>query len=153
VCVFFSLVCFVLLHLNEGATIVPFTIHCFDELRLAHTTTILSEMRACMTPFLPMAHNLGAMANMSLDLGSAFDAVTYVQSQKIRTWGLKYFNSLFETQFDIIVSPTTAALPPRFHLADDMHHGVSDAETLLATMCFVFIANLLGTLVFDLLFF
>lgn len=42
----------------KGATLVPFTIPCFDQMRLSHTITIVSEMGACMEPLKGETHNL-----------------------------------------------------------------------------------------------
>lgn len=90
-------------------------------------------------------HEMMAMCNMSLNIATVLSASSYVQAQKVRAWGLQYFRGLFSQQFDVIVTPTCAALPPRFHRPGvDMSQGISDATTVFDAMVFVFLANLLG---------
>ena len=90
-------------------------------------------------------HNLQAMTNAGLLLGANFDAVDYVQAQKVRSFAIRTFHQLFNTTFDLIATPTTACLPPRWHTpGSDMSNGISDAETLFKAMVFIFIGNLTG---------
>jgi Asp-tRNA(Asn)/Glu-tRNA(Gln) amidotransferase A subunit family amidase len=85
------------------------------------------------------------MTNASLLLGHSFTAVGYVQAQKIRSWALAHFHQLYRTQFDIIITPTCAQLPPRWYLPGvDMNNGISDAEAIFAAMVFVFLSNFIG---------
>ena len=111
-------------------------------------------------------HNLMAMTNISLDTGASFDAISFVQSQKIRSFAIQHFSKLFET-LSAIVTPTTACLAPRWHLPGaDMNEvssdvgrmapvsefffpsppqGISDTESLFKSMLFIFLANFIGS--------
>ncbi len=85
------------------------------------------------------------MTNASLAMGKSFSAVSYVQAQKIRSWTLAYFQKLYRDEFDLIVTPTCAQLPPRWHTGvADMAEGISDAEALFAAMTFIFLSNFIG---------
>ncbi len=81
----------------SGATLVPFTIPCLDTLRLSHTTTIISEMRATMTPYLGEAHNLMGMTNASLNLGEGFTAVGKKKKTRIHK-DSSFFSTIMSSQ-------------------------------------------------------
>lgn len=129
---------------ERGATIVPFRVPAFDQIRLAHTGSILTEMAATMKYYERYRSQMMAMVDSSLNLGMTFDAVFYVQAQKIRTFAIAFFSDLFR-DMHCIVTPTTANVAPQFYKpGSDMTEGISDAEALFDAMSFVFISNFIG---------
>lgn len=129
-----------------GATVVPFKIPCFDQMRLAHTSTIISEMCASMRSHRGEWHKMMAVVNFGLTVSEHVDGAFYVTAQKVRTFACTYFHELFnERGVDAIVTPSTGCLAPRFHIPGrDMSEGISDAQTLFDTMLFAFLSNFIG---------
>lgn len=128
-----------------GATVVNFTVPCFDQVRLAHTGTILSEMRACMLNQREHWHQMMAVVNMALQVAGTMDGAFFVTAQKLRTFAIEVFEDLYQRQgVDVVLTPTTGCLPPRFHLNADMSQGISDVSTMFDTMLFVGVGNFIG---------
>jgi Asp-tRNA(Asn)/Glu-tRNA(Gln) amidotransferase A subunit family amidase len=129
-----------------GAKIVDFHFPAFEQIRTAHTCSIVSEMAATMEYYDDQLHKMMAMTNMTMGINRMFDAVSYVQSQKIRAFAIATFGKLFKEEFDVIVTPTTGALPPRFYGPGgvDMNEGLSDMKAMMHTMAYAFLANILG---------
>jgi Asp-tRNA(Asn)/Glu-tRNA(Gln) amidotransferase A subunit family amidase len=125
-----------------GATLVPIEIPWLNEMRIAHTVTILSEMATSMTNQGAPLHAFGAATRINLALGRAFSADDYLHAQRIRTHALDIFGRLF-ARVDAIITPTTAITAPTLP-TDDGGHGWSDLSQVTELMRFVTPANLTG---------
>jgi Asp-tRNA(Asn)/Glu-tRNA(Gln) amidotransferase A subunit family amidase len=125
-----------------GAQVVEVTIPELDEMRIAHATTILSEMAIPMNVHRSNRHKHGDAVRLTLILGNVFTASDYLQAQRVRTRALKNFENVFN-QVDVILTPATA-LAAQPVPAGGLSNGWSDLGTDTEMMRFVFPSNLTG---------
>jgi Asp-tRNA(Asn)/Glu-tRNA(Gln) amidotransferase A subunit family amidase len=128
---------------DEGAGIVEIDIPELDSLRVAHLITITTEMQAALSRF-SREHktHFSSETRLNIALSRYLNSEDYIKAQQIRTRLLKHFLFAFET-VDLIVTPTTANLPPRLH-GSRVLSGVSDLASLTQTMRYAVPANMLG---------
>ena len=127
---------------NMGAEIIKIDIPELDEMRIAHATTILSEMALCMRNYHEHFKEHGTSVRLSLVLGQTFNAMDYLQSQRMRTRAISIFANVFE-KVDIIITPGTAVTAQPVP-AGGYKIGWSDLGTDTELMRFVFPLNLTG---------
>ena len=132
---------------KAGMTIKPISIPYLNELRVAHSITISSEMRAHMSEYVSNAstrRQLNADVRISLALADGFSAGGYVSAQKIRRQLDTAVRRIFEDEnIDFIITPTTPSVAPKIRPAS-LTGGVSDVETTVKLMRFAQLANVLG---------
>jgi len=125
-----------------GAEIVDVEIPELDEMRIAHATTILSEMALCMRNYREHHKEHGTAVRLSLILGQTFTAMDYIQAQRMRTRALEIFAKAFE-KVNVIITPGTA-LAAQPVPAGGYKIGWSDLGTDTEMMRFVFPGNFTG---------
>lgn len=127
---------------KAGGEIVEIVIPELDEMRIAHATTILSEMALCMRNFHEHHKEHGTAVRLSLILGEEFTAMDYIQAQRMRTRALSIFDAVFK-QVDVILTPGTA-LAAQPVPAGGYKIGWSDLGTDTEMMRYVFASNFTG---------
>ncbi len=127
---------------EAGATIKEIEIPWLDEMRIAHSITILSEMSSSMNNYPDNRHDFGNAVRVNLALGRTFSAGDYVQSQRMRTRAMAVFAKLY-TQVDVIVTPATAITAPPIPTQKEPH-DYSDLSTVIELMRYVIPGNLVG---------
>ncbi len=127
---------------EAGATIKKIEIPELDEMRIAHSITILSEMSSSMDNFPENRRDFGNAVRINLALGQTFSAGDYVQSQRMRTRAMAIFAKLY-TEVDVIVTPATAITAPPIPTQKEPH-DYSDLSTVIELMRYVIPGNLVG---------
>jgi Asp-tRNA(Asn)/Glu-tRNA(Gln) amidotransferase A subunit family amidase len=127
---------------KAGGEIIEITIPELDEMRIAHATTILSEMALCMRNYHEHHKEHGTAVRLSLILGEEFTAMDYIQAQRMRTRAMSFFADVFE-KVDVILTPGTA-LAAQPVPAGGYKIGWSDLGTDTEMMRFVFASNFTG---------
>lgn len=128
---------------QSGAELVDVTIPNLHLSRVAHLTSIISEMGASQLKH--VAEHLkeyGVDIQLNLKLIEGLTASDYVQAQRVRDQTIAQMESLFEA-VDFIVTPATGCLPPIIH-PNAESAGESDLGTLDRIMRFAPLANLTG---------
>ena len=126
-----------------GSVVKDIVIPEVEEVRVAHTITILSEF----------ANNLAVDTDqhfweinpetiLPITGGLCFSALEYLNAQKQRTRAVKVLQTLFE-EVQVIVTPATACFAPVVTPAA-LHCGVSDATNSGRLMRYAVLANLTG---------
>lgn len=92
-----------------GWEIVEVTIPDIETMRLAHYVTIGSECKAALHHLLQKMNSkeLGWDVRVGLAVYRAFDAMEYIQAQRIRHRQMQFHRKIFSIA-DVIVTPTTA---------------------------------------------
>lgn len=127
-----------------GASIEEIVLPGLEEARVAHTVTIATEMAEALAPTYAEHHKEhGLDVRINLALARHFKAITYVQSQRVRTQLIRTFEKAFQ-QVDVIITPATAIPAPPIPPAA-LKGGESDLTTLIEIMRFVTPANLTGS--------
>eukprot|EP00294_Goniomonas_avonlea_P001092 CAMPEP_0114557214 /NCGR_PEP_ID=MMETSP0114-20121206/9709_1 /TAXON_ID=31324 /ORGANISM="Goniomonas sp, Strain m" /LENGTH=523 /DNA_ID=CAMNT_0001742483 /DNA_START=118 /DNA_END=1686 /DNA_ORIENTATION=- len=126
-----------------GATVTDIEIPELDEMRCAHTLTILSEMCTCVDGhYRTNWTDFGMDTRVKLALGNAITNVAYIHSQRMRTRAIALFRGIFE-KFDVVVTPTTGTTAPKIAL-DCLPEGESNLPVAAPIMRFVQPGNLTG---------
>ena len=126
-----------------GAEIVEITIHELEDSRVAHFTTIVSEMSQSLS-FDAREHfsDLNLETLIVVGAGLALTSNDYINAQKQRTRALACLEQLFK-KVDVIVTPATAVPAPPIPPAA-VPLGEMDGTTSGRLMRYSFLANLCG---------
>lgn len=121
-------------------TLVPLTIPFLAQGQLAHAMTVLTDAAT----LLPVTDNLTPANRIMIALGTVTPAVDYVLAQKLRQCLMQHMAFLWK-QYPgmLVVTPTTSCAGWKRHPGDEKY-GVSDGNTTLQTMEYVWMANFLG---------
>ncbi|RDW59188.1 glutamyl-tRNA(Gln) amidotransferase subunit A [Coleophoma crateriformis] len=117
---------------------IPFLV----EGQLAHAMTMLADAAT----LLPSTHNITAPNKVLVALGSVTPATDYLLAQKLRHLLMQHLAHLWK-QYPgmIIVTPTTSCEGwPFRHPKSEFKYGLSDGDTTLKTMEYVWMANFCG---------
>ena len=125
-----------------GARVCEIVIPGLDAMRLAHATTILSEMMSNMLDHGDDCQRLGPSVRISLALGAAMKSTDYIKAQRVRTRALAAFDAAF-TKVDAIITPATAITAPPIPQGG-AEGGWSNLNNTTELMRFVFPGNLTG---------
>lgn len=128
---------------KSGAELVDITIPNLSLSRVAHLTSIISEMGASQLKHID-AHlkEYGVDIQLNLRLIEGLTASDYVQAQRVRDQTITSLEGLFD-EVDFIVTPATGCLPPIIH-PNAESVGESDLGTLDRIMRFAPLSNLTG---------
>ena len=127
-----------------GASIEEIVLPGLEEARIAHTITIATEMAEALAPTYAEHHKEhGLDVRINLAFARHFKAITYVQSQRVRTQLMRSFNDAFK-KVDVILTPATAIPAPPIP-PGALKDGESDLTKLVEIMRFVTPANLTGS--------
>lgn len=125
-----------------GYNLVDITIPYLAEGQLAHALTILSEIS---TGILDLT-GLTAANKILLAVGKQSPASDFLLAQKLRNLLMQHLAFLFQSHPGLlIVTPTTPIAG--WHISGgsaDLKHGVSDANTSVRNMEYVWLANFTG---------
>lgn len=128
---------------NAGATLVEIEIPELEELRLAHLMTITLEMNAALeTQYRDHRHEFGPETRANLALCRYLTTTDYIKAQQARARMIDHVERIYAT-VDLIATPTTGNLPPRFR-RDRASMGISDVRSTTETMRFTVLANMTG---------
>ena len=126
-----------------GATIVDIKIPELEDIRVAHMTTITSEMASSVAIDVDKHfYELNLETLLPMAAGYTFSAVGYINAQKQRTRAIESLKFLFN-KVDVIITPGTACPAPKID-ADAIPMGKSDSVSSGRLMRFSFLANLTG---------
>jgi Asp-tRNA(Asn)/Glu-tRNA(Gln) amidotransferase A subunit family amidase len=127
---------------SAGAEVINIAIPELDEMRIAHTLTILSEMAICLQSYRGQRGLQGYDVRLSLALAESLFATDYLQAQRMRTRALAIFREIFH-KVDVIISPATA-LTAQLIPTNGRACGWSDLGTETEMMRFACAGNLTG---------
>jgi Asp-tRNA(Asn)/Glu-tRNA(Gln) amidotransferase A subunit family amidase len=128
---------------ERGAVLVDVDVPELDAVRLAHTTTIVSEMYSALAQHHARdRHRFSLEVRVNLALAQRFTAADYLAAQRIRTRVTGHMRQLFGT-CDLLITPTTGIAAPAIH-ADALADGESNITTVGQIMRFAPLANLTG---------
>ena len=126
----------------RGARVCEIVIPGLDAMRLAHATTILSEMLSNMLDHRDDCQRLGPSVRISLALGAVMKSTDYIKAQRVRTRALAAFDAAF-ARVDAIITPATAITAPPIP-PGGAEGGWSNLNNTTELMRFVFPGNLTG---------
>lgn len=127
---------------EAGARVREIVIPGLDAMRLAHVTTILSEMKANMLDHGRDYDRLGPSVRISLALTEAMQSTDYIKAQRVRTRALAAFDAAF-AEVDTIITPATAITAPLIP-PGAAEAGWSNLNNTTEVMRFIFPGNLTG---------
>ncbi|KUJ18364.1 amidase [Mollisia scopiformis] len=126
---------------NHDYTLVPISIPFLPEGQLAHAMTVLTDAAT----LLPETSNLTSANRIMIALGTVTPATDYVLAQKLRQVLMQHMAYLWEKYPGmIIVTPTTSCAGWKVAGKSDLKYGISDGDTTLKTMEYVWMGNFLG---------
>lgn len=132
-----------------GYEIVPIEIPFLPQGQLAHAFTILAEMstKAQTTP-VPSSHFLtdyNPAQKVLLGVGSQVPAYDYHLAQRMRNLLMQHLAHLYKQHPGlVIVTPTSPMAGWPIDRPGDLIHGVSDANSSIRNMEYVWLANFCG---------
>ncbi|KAI9837079.1 MAG: hypothetical protein M1819_000728 [Sarea resinae] len=132
-------------HTPYASTVVPISLPLLPEAQTAHAMTILAEISSSLNPS-TMLPRLSPANKVLTAVSSRTSAADLLSAQRLRNILMQHLSHLFQTHPGLIImSPTTPLAGwPRARPSDTDAHGVSDANTSLANMAYVFLANFSG---------
>ena len=126
-----------------GYTVVDITIPFLHEGQIAHAMTILTELAV---GFPGPVSDLTPANKILISVGRSTPADDYLLSQRLRQLLMQHLSALYkEHPGMVIVMPTTPL--PGWRISggpSDLKHGVSDANTSIRNMEYVWLANFSG---------
>lgn len=133
---------------EKGYEVVDITLPYIDEAQLAHGPSCLSFMAesARCRPENPAdwLSLVGAANRVMLTLGSKTSAADLMKYNSLRTILMRHLAYLWQKYPGMLVlSPTTPLIGWARHAADDSY-GMSDGNTSIRNMMYVFMANMTG---------
>ncbi|WPH04909.1 Hypothetical protein R9X50_00780600 [Acrodontium crateriforme] len=125
---------------NLGYETVYVDIPLVHDGQLAHAMTILVEGASAVAH----VNQLSPANQILIAVGSQTSGVDIMQAQKLRNLLMKHLAHLYEQHPGMIILTATTPNPGiSFHPAD-LKHGVTDANTEIRNMEYVWMANLVG---------
>lgn len=120
---------------------IPF-IPYLNETRLAHALSIVTDMTTALDGDYSQYN---AANKILLSVASRTPAIDYAAASKVRTMMMSHFAYLFQKHPGMILVTPTTPLPGVKIDPRDISAGVSDTNTSLKSMRYVFLANFIGT--------
>jgi Asp-tRNA(Asn)/Glu-tRNA(Gln) amidotransferase A subunit family amidase len=122
-------------------TLVPITIPFLPEGQLSHAMTVLTDAAT----LLPVTKNLTPANKIMITLGTVTPSTDYLLAQKLRQLLMQHLAYLWKQHPGmIIVTPTTSCAGWRIANSSELKYGISDGDTTLLTMEYVWMANFCG---------
>ena len=129
--------------LSLGAEAVDITIPHMQEVHLAHSITILSEMVQSQSIYHHRLREYSYESQISLSLARSLSNRDYIAAQKVRRYAMQVIQDIFRNNVDIILSPTTAMTAPEIPLSA-VTSGESNLAQTAALMRYIIHGNFLG---------
>lgn len=120
---------------------IPF-IPYLNETRLAHALSIVTDMTTALDGDFS---KYNAANKILLSVASQTPAIDYAAASKVRTMMMSHFAKLYEKHPGMILVTPTTPLPGVKINPKDLSAGVSDTNTSLQSMRYVFLSNFIGT--------
>ncbi|KAK2732704.1 hypothetical protein FQN57_002494 [Myotisia sp. PD_48] len=122
-------------------SIIPIDIPFLAEGQIAHAMTVLTDAAT----LLPNTDNISAPNKILCGIGSVTPSTDYLLAQKLRRLLMQHLAYLWK-QYPgmIIVTPTTGCAGWPIRSKSELEYGISDGDTTLKTMEYVWMANFLG---------
>lgn len=121
--------------------LIPITIPFLPEGQLAHAMTVLTDAAT----LLPSTKNLTPANKVMIALGTVTPSTDYLLAQKLRQLLMQHLAHLWKQHPGmVIVTPTTSCAGWRINKASELTYGISDGDTTLLTMEYVWMANFCG---------
>lgn len=126
---------------ERGYEVVSIEMPYVDEGQMAHALTILTDAAA----LLPETRGLSPGNRILLALGRTTPATDFMLAQKLRRVLMQHLAWLWERYPGmVIVTPTSACAGWPIRSPDELIHGISDGDTTIKTMKYVWLANFCG---------
>lgn len=125
-----------------GAKLVPVTIPCLDEMRIAHIIIIFSEMAANLASYKDQFDEFSAPVKINMGLAQTLKSSDYIKAQRVRANAMDVFADIFKT-IDVLISPSTGVVAPKIG-EQQRQKGWSDLSTETEATRFAFPGNLTG---------
>lgn len=128
---------------KHGYQKVSIRIPFLPQLQKAHALTILSEIRSGLQPHqIPhLTHHNQLLMSVA---GSHATAQDLIAAQKLRSLLMRHLASLWEKWPEMLIVTPTTPLPGWRIQEADLARGLSDSDTSLKNMEYVFLANFSG---------
>jgi Asp-tRNA(Asn)/Glu-tRNA(Gln) amidotransferase A subunit family amidase len=126
---------------KHGYRAVPITLPFLVQGQVAHALTVLNDGAT----LLPDTRGLSATTKILLALGRTTPATDYTLAQKLRRLLVQHLAHLWrENPGMVIVTPTTACAGWKVGANSEFRWGLSDGDTTLRSMEYVWLANFCG---------
>jgi len=126
---------------SHGYAVVPVAIPLLPEGQIAHAMTVLNDAAT----LLPETRNLSYTSRILLAIGRTTPATDYTLAQKLRRLLVQHVAHLFRQHPGmLIVTPTTSCAGWRIRGEGELRWGLSDGDTTVKTMEYVWLANFCG---------
>ena len=126
---------------KKGYKVVSIDMPYVDEGQMAHALTILTDAAT----LLPEPRGLSPGNRVLLALGRTTPATDFMLAQKLRRVLMQHLAWLWQTYPGmVIVTPTSSCAGWPIRTSSELVHGVSDGDTTIKTMKYVWLANFLG---------
>lgn len=126
---------------QRGYEVVSIEMPYVEEGQMAHALTILTDAAT----LLPETRGLSPANRILLALGRTTPATDFMLAQKLRRVLMQHLAWLWKTYPGmVIVTPTSACAGWPIRSSSELVHGVSDGDTTLKTMKYVWLANFCG---------
>ncbi|XP_068022087.1 uncharacterized protein [Melanerpes formicivorus] len=131
-------------HLQSlGACVVEVSLPEMEEVRVAHATCILSEMRDFLQPdFNKHFHEMNLETRATMALASQFTALDYIKANRQRTRSMAFLREIF-AMVHCILTPAVPSTAPRI-CESDLVTGSSDLSFTVRSMRFMQLGNFTG---------
>lgn len=126
---------------QSGYDVVSIEMPYVDEGQMAHALTILTDAAA----LLPDTRGLSPANRILLALGRTTPATDFMLAQKLRRVLMQHLAWLWQKYPGmVIVTPTSACAGWPIRSDAELVHGISDGDTTIQTMKYVWLANFCG---------
>ena len=127
-----------------GATVVNVTIPHLQQMNMAHSIIISTEMSQYMDDKYHRVEDLSPEIQITMELGRTFSSRDFLAAQRVRRYAMKVVEELFETTIDVYVSPSTAIVAPKIPPEALEFRGESNLVQTAAIMRYMQLGNLVG---------
>lgn len=125
-----------------GATIVPITLPHTQQIHLAHSITILTEMAQGTEQYFEKFGKFSYETQASLLVGRNTSSRDFLAAQRVRAYAMKEIKHAF-TKMDVFISPATAMTAPKIP-PGSTKHGESNLAQTATLMRYALHGNLTG---------
>lgn len=134
---------------SKGYEVIDITIPFIDEAQTAHSAITITEMatlaRRRGTASVGWFSMFGPVNRVLMSLAQQATAVDYIKFNAMRTLIMRHVAWLFQKYRGLLIMTPTSPMTGWAKSAGDEKYGVSDGDTTIRNMLYVFLANLTGT--------
>ncbi|GKT74422.1 glutamyl-tRNA amidotransferase subunit a [Colletotrichum tofieldiae] len=133
---------------SQGYVAVPIRIPYLREIQLMHSAACVTEMQDLARHRHPDPEQWQSIINhanrITMSVGTQTPAGDYMKYAQLRDLLMKHMAFLFEEHPGMLLVTPTTPLPGWLRHPGDDAYGVSDANTTIANMSYVYVANVSG---------